>query len=89
MSTVMQLSTPPNAIAFSTGKIQTKDLRAGGLLIGLLGPVLTITVVMFASCVLGEEAQCKHSELCPNSRNRYCQNLYHALCFSNPATVNM
>ena len=35
---LLPVSTPPNAIAFSTGEIQTKDLRPGGILIGLLGP---------------------------------------------------
>jgi sodium-dependent dicarboxylate transporter 2/3/5 len=43
---LLPVSTPPNAIAFSTGEIQTRDLRPGGLLIGLLGPVLIIAWVL-------------------------------------------
>ncbi|HMN90352.1 MAG TPA: DASS family sodium-coupled anion symporter [Saprospiraceae bacterium] len=37
---LLPVSTPPNAIAFSTGHLQQSDFRFGGLLIGLLGPVL-------------------------------------------------
>ena len=33
------IGTPPNAIAFSTGELETRDLRPGGILIGLLGPL--------------------------------------------------
>jgi sodium-dependent dicarboxylate transporter 2/3/5 len=39
---LLPVSTPPNAVAFATGEIQTRDLRPGGLLIGLLGPLLII-----------------------------------------------
>ena len=48
---LLPVSTPPNAIAFSTGRIKTKDLRAGGLLIGLLGPALVIAWVLFAGWI--------------------------------------
>ena len=34
---LLPVSTPPNAVAYSTGEIQTRDLRPGGILIGLLG----------------------------------------------------
>lgn len=37
------VSTPPNAIAFSTGYLTQIDFRKGGLLSGLLGPFLIIT----------------------------------------------
>ena len=43
----LPVSTPPNAIAYSTGLIQQKDLRIGGALIGLLGPALIVLWVMF------------------------------------------
>jgi sodium-dependent dicarboxylate transporter 2/3/5 len=42
----LPVSTPPNAIAFSTGVIEQRDLRLGGILIGLLGPALIILWVM-------------------------------------------
>jgi di/tricarboxylate transporter len=38
----LPISTPPNAIAFGTGKLGAGDFMAGGLLIGLLAPVLTL-----------------------------------------------
>jgi sodium-dependent dicarboxylate transporter 2/3/5 len=43
---LLPVSTPPNAIAYSTGLIRQKDLLPGGLLIGLLGPLLIVLVVM-------------------------------------------
>ena len=43
---LLPVSTPPNAIAYSTGELQTSDLRPGGVLIGLLGPALIITWVL-------------------------------------------
>ena len=46
---LLPVSTPPNAIAYSTGELQTKDLRPGGILIGLLGPALIIGWVLFLS----------------------------------------
>jgi solute carrier family 13 (sodium-dependent dicarboxylate transporter), member 2/3/5 len=42
----LPVSTPPNAIAYSTGLIEQRDLRLGGILIGLLGPALIILWVM-------------------------------------------
>lgn len=36
----LPVSTPPNAIAYSTGFIEQKDFKYGGILIGLLGPAL-------------------------------------------------
>jgi sodium-dependent dicarboxylate transporter 2/3/5 len=45
----LPVSTPPNAIVFSTGLIQQKDFRIGGILIGLAGPVLIILWVMLLS----------------------------------------
>ncbi|MCX6244807.1 MAG: DASS family sodium-coupled anion symporter [Bacteroidetes bacterium] len=45
----LPVSTPPNAIAFSTGLLEQKDFRLGGILIGLLGPVLAILWVLLIS----------------------------------------
>jgi len=42
----LPVSTPPNAIAYSTGMIEQKELRLGGMLVGLLGPALIILWVM-------------------------------------------
>ncbi|VAW68190.1 Sodium-dependent anion transporter family [hydrothermal vent metagenome] len=49
---LLPVSTPPNAVAYSTGEIQTRDFRAGGLLIGLLGPVVIVAWVMLISSIL-------------------------------------
>ena len=46
---LLPVSTPPNAVAFATGEIRTKDLRPGGILIGLLGPAVVIAWVMLIS----------------------------------------
>jgi sodium-dependent dicarboxylate transporter 2/3/5 len=45
----LPVSTPPNAIAFSTGLLEQKDFRVGGILIGLLGPLLAIVWVLWVS----------------------------------------
>jgi sodium-dependent dicarboxylate transporter 2/3/5 len=37
---LLPVSTPPNAIAFSTGNLDQADFRYGGILIGILGPLL-------------------------------------------------
>ncbi len=37
---LLPVSTPPNAIAFSTGNLDQSDFRYGGILIGILGPIL-------------------------------------------------
>jgi sodium-dependent dicarboxylate transporter 2/3/5 len=46
---LLPVSTPPNAIAFSTGLIEQKDFRLGGILVGLLGPLLAIVWVLLLS----------------------------------------
>jgi sodium-dependent dicarboxylate transporter 2/3/5 len=38
----LPVSTPPNAIAFSTGRLEQMDFRFGGILLGILGPTLII-----------------------------------------------
>ncbi len=45
----LPISTPPNAIAFSTGKISQKDFRFGGIIAGLIGPVIIITFVILST----------------------------------------
>lgn len=39
---LLPVSTPPNAIAYSTGMIQQSEFRLGGIFVGLLGPILII-----------------------------------------------
>ncbi len=36
----LPVSTPPNAIAYSTGMLNQREFRYGGVIIGILGPVL-------------------------------------------------
>lgn len=46
---LLPVSTPPNAIAYSTGYIDQSEFRIGGLFIGLVGPILIIlTTVLFS-----------------------------------------
>ncbi len=45
-SLLLPVSTPPNAIAYSTGLIKQKEFLPGGLLIGLLGPLLIVLIAM-------------------------------------------
>lgn len=47
----LPISTPPNAIAFSTGKLDQKDFRAGGFFAGLIGPAVIILMVLLISAV--------------------------------------
>ena len=42
----LPVSSPPNAIAYSTGMLEQKDFRIGGILVGLLGPLLAILWVL-------------------------------------------
>lgn len=39
---LLPVSTPPNAIAFSTGMLKQSDFRLGGIFIGLLGPFVVM-----------------------------------------------
>ena len=45
----LPVSTPPNAIAYSTGFLTIADFRIGGILIGLLGPLLAILWVLLVA----------------------------------------
>lgn len=49
---LLPVSTPPNAVAYSTGLLEGRDLRLGGIVIGLLGPVLVTGWVLLVSAVL-------------------------------------
>jgi sodium-dependent dicarboxylate transporter 2/3/5 len=42
----LPVSTPVNAIAYSTGLLKISDFRIGGLVVGLLGPLLAILWVL-------------------------------------------
>lgn len=46
---LLPVSTPPNAIAFSTGKLDQSDFRFGGVFIGLLGPLVVSLWVIIVS----------------------------------------
>ncbi|EMY82223.1 sodium:sulfate symporter transmembrane region [Psychroflexus gondwanensis ACAM 44] len=43
---LLPISTPPNAIAYSTGQLEQSDFRFGGILIGILGPILVCVWVI-------------------------------------------
>jgi solute carrier family 13 (sodium-dependent dicarboxylate transporter), member 2/3/5 len=43
---LLPVSTPTNAIVFSTGYLEQKDFRLSGILIGLLGPLLAVLWVL-------------------------------------------
>ena len=45
----LPVSTPPNAIAYSTGMLEQKHFRVGGTLIGILGPTAVILCVLLLS----------------------------------------
>ncbi len=47
----LPISTPPNAIAFSTGKLEQKDFRVGGLFAGIVGPIVIIIMVMIMNAI--------------------------------------
>ncbi|MBK9730345.1 MAG: DASS family sodium-coupled anion symporter [Chitinophagaceae bacterium] len=46
---VLLASSPSNAIIYSTGLVEQKDFRYTGILVGILGPLLTILWVLFLS----------------------------------------
>ncbi len=43
----LPVSTPPNAIAYSTGYVDQKDFRLGGLIMGIGGPILIMLWIFF------------------------------------------
>ncbi len=42
----LPVSTPPNAIAYSTGFLKISDFKTGGIVVGLLGPLLAILWIL-------------------------------------------
>ena len=42
----LPVSTPANAVTYSTGLIEQKDFRVGGILLGLLGPAIIVVWVL-------------------------------------------
>lgn len=48
----LPISTPPNAIAYSTGDVNQKDFSYGGLVIGIIGPILITVLVLILSKAL-------------------------------------
>lgn len=48
-SMLLPVSSPTNAIVFSTGFLEQKDFRLSGFLVGILGPVLAIIWVLLIS----------------------------------------
>lgn len=48
----LPVSTPPNAIAFSTGLIKQSEFRLGGVIIGFLGPILSMLWISAISPLL-------------------------------------
>ena len=47
VSMILPISTPPNAIAHSTGFIEQKDMMKVGIIVGLLGIVLGYAMLIF------------------------------------------
>jgi sodium-dependent dicarboxylate transporter 2/3/5 len=46
----LPISTPPNAIAYSTGRLEQRDYRYGGTILGVLAPlVITLYILLVAS----------------------------------------
>lgn len=44
LAMALPISTPPNAVAYATGLVETKDLAAVGLIVGLAGTTLLVVV---------------------------------------------
>jgi len=53
LAMALPISTPPNAIAYSTGAVQTSDMARAGLVIGLVGLVLFVVVAPLLWSVVG------------------------------------
>lgn len=44
LSMILPISTPPNAIAMSTGVIETKDMAKSGIVVGVIGFAITLAI---------------------------------------------
>ena len=49
----LPISTPPNAVAYATGQIETRDLAITGVIVGIVGIVLVVAVAPPVWDVLG------------------------------------
>ena len=50
---MLPISTPPNAIAYATGTVQTPQMVVTGLVVGVLGVLLAVLVMPLWWRVLG------------------------------------
>jgi sodium-dependent dicarboxylate transporter 2/3/5 len=50
---LLPVSTPPNAIAFSTGMVEAREFRFGGVVIGGIAPILVVAWVWLLWTLLG------------------------------------
>jgi sodium-dependent dicarboxylate transporter 2/3/5 len=48
----LPVSTPPNAIAYSTGRLNLKDFRQGGIVAGIIGPIVIVGLVLLLNRLL-------------------------------------
>ena len=53
LAMALPISTPPNAIAYSTGSVQTSDMARAGVVLGLVGLVLFVVVAPLLWSVVG------------------------------------
>jgi len=42
----LPVAAPSNSIVYSTGLLEQKDFRIGGILVGILGPLLAVVWVL-------------------------------------------
>ena len=47
LAMILPVSTPPNAIAFSTGMVDVKHMRTVGIIVGVIGVVLAFILLIF------------------------------------------
>ena len=47
LAMILPVSTPPNAIAYSTGMVEVKHMRTMGVIMGVVGLVLALVLVVF------------------------------------------
>lgn len=43
---LLPVSTPPNAIAYASGMLEQKDFRLGGIVIGIVGPIVIVAWIL-------------------------------------------
>ena len=53
LAMMLPISTPPNAIAYATGTVQTPQMVVTGLVVGVLGVLLAVLVMPLWWRVLG------------------------------------